>query len=353
MSTRRVKIHYRSLRRDNGQFPAATLSKAIGSALAAKAKDGSEISENPINRITSVPGNESFKRLLNNFEVQGEYSFGTLCMLEPGQMQALLQTSRGSEHDTLEEALKAFSIAETKAPTGHEYLHGMSYWLAIDDHFYQIQHMSIQAKAVEEYLTWLLRDQTSIIGAKNYVELKSLFDRSQIGSDLQSIEIGGFVPETVHEEAADPAQQPQSRAAPQVIDFEVRDSIGDIAAKTFARARNIISELVGDVEADKIIASVPPEAALEVTVNIGYRSRKRKIKKEFMNNLEAGLRNIPDGEIRAIGAKGRVLGDDARLSMDMGVRRLSDTSSLLDPSHARDQMLEVHRRFLYDGVFEE
>lgn len=94
---------------------------------------------------------------------------------------------------------------------------------------------------------------------------------------------------------------------------------------------------------------MPPEAALEVTVNIGYRARKRKFQKEFMSNLAAGLRNIPDGEIRVIGRDGEIKGDDARLSADMNIRKIRETSSLLDLEDALRQMKEVHRRFLHDG----
>ena len=68
-----------------------------------------------------------------------------------------------------------------------------------------------------------------------------------------------------------------------------------------------------------------------------------------MTNLETGLRNIADGEVIARGKNGEVRGDDARLSMDMGVKRISENSGLLDPAHAFEQMQEVHRRFLHDG----
>jgi hypothetical protein len=51
---------------------------------------------------------------------------------------------------------------------------------------------------MEEYLTWLLRDQSKVIGSEHYVELQFEFDRAQTGDDLgaiRSVEVGGFVPE--------------------------------------------------------------------------------------------------------------------------------------------------------------
>ncbi|RYF06838.1 MAG: hypothetical protein EOO77_26400 [Oxalobacteraceae bacterium] len=110
-----------------------------------------------------------------------------------------------------------------------------------------------------------------------------------------------------------------------------------------------MNDLLGDVEAQKIIDSMPEDAALDVTVNIGYRAKKRKLQREFMRNLESGLRNIPDGEIKVRDKYGEIKGDDARLSADMSVQKISDNSSLLDLQSVRDQMEEVHRRFVHDG----
>lgn len=345
MANKRCKIHYRKLRRDNGQFPGATLSSAIGSALTAT-RDGHIIGDSVAHRIAGMPRAEGYQRVLNDYHVTDESVFGDMCLFAPGQMQALLQLSKDSSHPTLDEVMKAWAIAEAKAPDGHEYLHGICYWMAIGDHFYQIQHTSLQSKAMEEYLTWLLRDQAGIITSSQYVELQAAFDRSQIGDDLgdvKSIEIGGLVPETV--------QMPE--AAGQVVDYEAHESLGERIAAQWGKAKQIIVDLLGEVEAEKLIASMPSDAALEVTVNIGYRATKRKFNKEFMGNLAAGLRNAPEGELRVRGKDGEIKGDDARLSQDMNVKRMSESSSLLDLEHARAQMLEVHRRFLHDGKITE
>lgn len=252
---------------------------------------------------------------------------------------------------TLDDAMKAWVIAEAKAPDGHEYLHGMCYWLAIGDHFYQIQHIALQAKAMEEYLTWLLRDKSAVISTSHHVELQAEFDRQQIGDDLgdvRSVEIGGLVPETIHP-PADPLQFKKGRTET----YETHESVGDRISAGWNKAEKIIEELLGEVEAGKLISSVPSDAALEVSVNIGYRATRRKFNKEFMGNLASGLRNLPEGELRVRGKDGEIKGDDARLSHDMNVKRLSNSSSLLDMEDALKQMLEVHSRFLYDGKIME
>lgn len=343
MTTKRCKVHYRQLQREVGQFPADTLSDVIAKALA-KSIAGETIGSIPNQRVADVPGAPEYRRLLLHSHVEPGNTFGTMCLFAPGQQQAFLQLAAAAEHGGLEEALRQWEIKERAAPQGHEYLHGISYFLAIGDHFYQVQHIAIQAKAAEEYLTWLLRDKAQVIAPAHYVALKSVFDRAQVGTDLTSIEIGGLVPETV----VHPEPDFERAAPPQAVDVVERESLGERAASTFDKGIKILQELLGPVETDRIIAAMPAEASLEVKVNIGYRARKTKLRKEVMANLEAGLRNIPDGEIRARGPGGQIKGDDARLSMDMGIKLLSETSGLLDLEHVRDRMLEVHRRFLDD-----
>lgn len=300
------------------------------------------------NRVTEVPANIEFRRLWNNYTItEPDVVFGDLCLFLPGDLQALLDLAGDKEQASLDEVMTAWDIAEQRAPDGMEYLRGMTYWAAIGDHFYQIQDMSLQAKAMEEYMTWLLRDQTATIGKDHYVELQATFDRQQLADDdLSSIEVGGLVPETVHE--GEVGTTPASLA-----DEEYKQSLGERIAQGFSKARKILDDLLGEVEASKIIASIPTDAALEVKVNIGYRATRRKLRKEFMNNIAAGLRNMPDGEIKLRGKSGEVKGQDARLAQEMNVKRHSDQSSLLDLADALRQILEVHRRFLHDGRIED
>lgn len=349
MTKKRCKIHYRKLNRSNDQFPSSTLSEKLSEALRAR-KDGTVLGDSVRLRITDVPRADGYKRVLNDFHVGDNYVFGDLCLFSPGQMQALLKLAGDPDHTTLDEILKAWAIAERKAPDDHEYLHGIAYWLAIGDHFYQIQHVALQSKASEEYFTWFLRDQANVINSSHYIELQAEFDRAQIGGDLgdlKSIEVGGLVPETIKPEASAPAQRVLEK------DVEMRKSLGERMASSWGKAKSVLNSLLGELEADKLLAQMPPDAALEVSVNIGYRATKRKFQKEFMNNLASGLRNSPDGELRVRGTDGEIKGDDARLSADMSIKKMSENSNLLDIPDVIGQILEVHRRFLHDGKITE
>ena len=103
------------------------------------------------------------------------------------------------------------------------------------------------------------------------------------------------------------------------------------------------------METEKIIDSMPEEAALEVNVNFGIRSTKRKFSREVLSNLEASLRNMPDGEIRVRTKESQVVGDDVRLQHVMPIKLVRENSSLLDIEDALSQLKEVYRRFLNDG----
>ena len=162
-------------------------------------------------------------------------------------------------------------------------------------------------------------------------------------------EIGGLMPETFRP-GPDPESGPQPpKASREPTEVVERESLGEKIARTFEKGRNLLVELVGEVETQKIIDSMPNDAALDVRVNIGFKTTKRKPHRIAMTELEKGLRNIADGEIIARGKHGEARGDDARLSMDMGVKRLSESSGLLDPADAFEKMQEVHRRFVFDG----
>ncbi|SFP07729.1 hypothetical protein [Qipengyuania nanhaisediminis] len=343
MAKKPCRIHYRRLSREEGAFPDETLSDRIAAALEADGGDGSKIKEHVKHRTVNVPTQPEYQRALNNFAVDDTYVFGTTCLFAPGQMQALLKLADDDAQPELEAVLEAYEIAEQAAPEGHEYLHGLSYWLAVGDHFYQIQSASLQVGAMEQYLTWLLASKANVIGAEHYVQLQALFDQDQLADDEPTfIQVGGIVPETLH---ADP---PQPEDPANVIEVEEREKLGG-GALGWAKSREILNDLYGALKAQELIDAVPDEAALEVLVSIGYRAKKRKIQKNFMKDLASGLRNLPDGEVTVRTKSGTSKGADARLFQDMGITKVDGASGLLVLEDARDQMLEVHRRFLHDG----
>ena len=344
-ATKRCKIHYRRLQRNGSNLPSASFSDLISAALNSTV-GGVALKDRVDLRIMPSSLAHPAQRVINHLHIANEFVFGNACSFTPGQMQALLKTAATQQpHGSLPAALAAYDIQEARAQAGHEYVGGICYWLAYQDHFYQIQHVSLQAKQVEEYFCWLLGERTSVVNGNDSIRLMCEFDRQQVGGDLDeisSIEIGGIAPET--------AVQPSfaTPGTPRVEEIETTESVGSKAAY-FERARKVLRALLGQAGAQEIMDSVPDEASLEVKVNIGYKSKRRRLNKEFMGDIASGLRNLPDGEMRVRGKSGEMRGSDVRLSEDMSVKRLSGDSGLLDMEHALEQMLEVHRRFVHDG----
>lgn len=348
MVNKTCRVHYRRLDREASKFQAGTLSDRLSAGLNAQSADGTLIRAKVENRIAPVPNNAGHQRALNNYEIGQDFVFGTTCLFAPGQMQAFLKLIGEEDQADLADVLEAYEIAEAAAPKGHEYLHGLTYWLAVQDHFYQIQHVSLQSGAMEQYLTWLLRDQAKVLTADQCVQLQSVFDQAQLGDDEPTfIQVGGIVPETLRDDPMPAVAGPD----PIMVDVEERERVGGTLLG-WAKGKQILEEIYGALKAQELLDAVPDEASLEVSVNIGYRAKKRRLQKAFMKDLAAGLRNLPDGEVTIRTKGGTSKGPDARLFLDMPVAKISNSSGLLKIDHARDQMLEVHKRFLHDGKIE-
>lgn len=119
----------------------------------------------------------------------------------------------------------------------------------------------------------------------------------------------------------------------------------------FDKAEEILELLFGRVGLDNIKETKPPDADLDVIVNVGYRRRRRKVEIDsgLMNDLATRLRNIDDGEIKVRGKDGEQRGESVWLKVDMPFQRIREGSNLLDLEQTRDTMLEVHRRLLMDN----
>ncbi len=333
--TRHFTVHYRRLLRD-GAIAAngVTLSQAIAGALHSPHPDGGRYIDNWKYRLT-LSEDRNQNRLFNHVHVDPQSAFGTLCAFTPGDMQALIETGPNQDATTL-------SISEENAPGGNDYLTGIVYWLVIGDHCYIVQNIAVRAKALEEYLTWFLR-KTGIINQIDEIILQSAFNVSAADIDeVKSIEIGGLATEPV----AEPPENLGISKRERIV--EERRSLAEIGT-IWSKAKRIVEEIFGSIEAERIFESVPPNAALDVKVNIGYRATRRHIDRVFMNELAIGLRNIEDGELGIRTKDGKIRGDKTWLQTSMPFKKIRNKGILLDLKHVREQLFEVHRRFLADG----
>jgi hypothetical protein len=65
--------------------------------------------------------------------------------------------------------------------------------------------------------------------------------------------------------------------------------------------------------------------------------------------MQQALRNLPEGEVTAIGKSGRMTGKDIRLSYPV---RVLSNGSLLDPDDVRAKLRSAYEYFVENGKIE-
>jgi hypothetical protein len=132
----------------------------------------------------------------------------------------------------------------------------------------------------------------------------------------------------------------QEREVDQHIDVGARRSWGERAVDVLRAIMN------NDADVQELLESIPEGADLDVSVRIGYKTRRRRVSRAPM---QQALRNLPDGEITAIGKHGRLTGNDIRLSYPV---RVLATGSLLDPNDVRAKLRSAYDYFVENGKIE-
>lgn len=333
MSERKaLTVHYRRMEDPTRALNGDTLERSIRGAVA-HTYDGGALSEHWNRRAWIVPPDDSDTLLMNIFHDDGISFFGDLTVYTRGFMQALLRD---------EPDVPMLSVEQQPPPDGHEYIHSMMYWMAIGNHLLAIQSRSLNTKHLERYLTWLLKERTPQMAEHGQVILTAKFDSGEIGGDLEDVReiiVGG----TGALQAA-PAQLAQERR--EMLDVD--QHVGVDARRSWGQRAIEVLHAIMNNEADvhELLRSIPEGADLNVAVHIGYKTRRRQITRAPM---QQALRNLPDGEITAIGKHGKITGNDIRLSYPV---RVLTKGSLLDPDDVRSKLKSAYDYFVQNGKIE-
>lgn len=329
MQRQPATIHYRRLVDVTNAFNSKTLESAVREALSQKVS-GSALSEHWKKRAWLVPPGNQDTLLTNIFENGDGFFFGDLTQYTKGFMQSLLSNM---------EDVAMLEVEQQPPPEGKEYIHSMMYWMVIGNHVFIIQSRSLNAKHLEEYLTWLLKDRTGILGPVGHVLLQAQFDAEDVGGDLDDISeiIVGGLPGVSTAVVEPPKQVPAIAES---------DTYREIAARKPwpERAMDVLKAVMNsEADLEELLESIPAEADLQVSVRIGYKSKKRKVSRAPM---QQALRNLPEGEIKALGKNGRQSGKDVRLSYPA---RIATKGSLLEPGDVVRALREAYSYFVSNG----
>lgn len=324
-----VTVHYRRLADATGAFGSLTLEAAVRKAMNSQS-DGGKLSAHWKRRAWLVPPGSSETLLMNLHSDGGTFYFGDLTLYTKGYMQALLAEVPD---------VPSLSVEQQAPPKGKEYIHSMMYWLIINNHVLMIQSRSLLSKQLEEYLTWLLKDRTTAISPTGQVILQAKFDADDVGGDLNDIReiIVGGQATRLGTSATAVTEVP--------VDAKEKVKYSEIGTRKPWPTRAIeVLRAVMNNEADvqKLLESVPEGANLDIAVHIGYKAR-REVSRAPM---QEALRNLPEGEITAIGRNGRMTGNDIRLSHPVNVIK---SGNLLDPADVVRALREAYKFFVDNG----
>lgn len=343
-----VTIHYRKFNR-----PAAIqhhLEALVRRAMSTVGDGGVEIKSRYLARLRTV-GNDNF--FINTYSDGAGTStplvFGDILHFTKGHLQALCRTA--------DDTAASVPVQQMQAPEQSEYVHSQMFWMLKGDHAFVVQSMSLRTAEFEQYLEWLLKARTSNLNSEHSVILDAKFDAEAVGGDLgdiQEIVVGGI--------AAPAPTVPDVEIVEQEREVTQRGEVGTGRKTGWATARTILRELLGgDANVDSLMRAVPADAELNVQVHIGYQTKKRKIDRVALRQLETGLRHLPDSQLQVTSKGARMAADGTiRLHHNASVRlvRAQDgenqvIGSLLDPTDVLRAMVEAYSNFVANGKIQD
>lgn len=341
-----VTIHYRKFCRPaTVRHPLEELVRRAMNAV----DGGVQIKNRYLTRLLTVGNDSYFINTYSDGAGATPLVFGDILHFTKGHLQALCQTADQDAASVL--------VQQMKAPEQSEYVHSQMFWMIKGDHAFVVQSMSLRTTEFEQYLDWLLKTRTTNLASDHSIILDAKFDADIVGGDLgdiQEIVVGGV-----------------ATPAPTVPDLEVVEQEREVTQSGqidtgrragWATARAILRELLGgDANVESLMRTVPADAELNVQVHIGYQTKKRKIDRVALRQLETGLRNLPDSQLQVKSKGARLAADGTiRLHHNASIRlvKAQDGDSqligtLLDPADVLRAMVEAYSNFVGNGKIQE
>jgi hypothetical protein len=347
LERRPITIHYRKFNRAT-TIP-NSLEQLVRSAMNATVNGGVQIRSRYLERLNTVGSDNYFINTYCDGSGDTPLVFGDILHFTKGHLQALCNTADASA--------ASVPVEQMKAPEQSEYVHSQMFWMIKGDHAFVVQSMSLRTTEFEQYLDWLLKIKTNKLVGAHSIILDARFDEDVVGgdlSDIQEIIVGGI--------AAAPATVPDDGVVEKTTEITQHGQIDTGRSTGWATATAILRELLGgDANVETLMKAVPPDAELNVQVHIGYQTKKRKVDRVALRQLETGLRNLPDSQLQVRSKGARVAADGTiRLHHVASIQLIKKQdgknqiiSSLLDPTDVLRAMVEAYTTFVANGKIQE
>lgn len=343
-----VTIHYRKFSRPG--VIKTPLEQLVRSAMNFADESGKKVKDRYLSRLFTSGSDNFFINTYSDGSGDTTLVFGDILHFTKGHLQALCKTA---DRDAA-----SVPVQQMQAPEQSEYVHSQMFWMLKGDHAFVIQSLSLRTAEFEQYLDWLLKKRTNTLVSSCDLILDAKFDEDEVGgdlSDIQEIVVGGIAtpPPTVPDED-------DNRTV--VKEVTQKGQIGTGRKTGWATATAILKELLGgDANVASLMKAVPDDAELNVQVHIGYQTKKRKVDRVALRQLETGLRNLPDSQLQ-IRAKGATVSSDGTVRLHhnasiklikMGEGDNQIIGTLLDPMDVRRAMVEAYTTFVANGKIQD
>ena len=234
-----------------------------------------------------------------------------------------------------------YDLNESEAPKGSQFIRGLGYWLAIENHMLFVKTHSMTPDLVKAYLNWLLKTRGAVVDPALDFELNAEFDKTATAGDIGEIRnlrvTGKSAPQAV--------SIPQEPGAREVkTSRKVMDKFAQMA-----QALPIVEALLGKAKAASLVESLGPDEYLAVDAAVRVRGRRTEESRQKFQTIANDLADASDAKVQIEGRDGRIVDGDAILRTRMPFHLPHEGSNLLEFDNVADQLQEVYARFVKDG----
>lgn len=340
MSTTYHMVHYRRFDANAEALKGRTLEVLCREAL--NTNNGtSKLWARPEDRVFDVSDGEGRRIFLNKVADLSGAVFGEMCLAQAKDLQALLKMEPTEVELSDLTTATVYDLEESEAPTGSQFIRGLTYWLAIGNHVLFVKTHSMTPELFRQYIDWLLKTRGAIIDPALVFDLNAEFDKTATAGDIgeiRNLRVSG-------------KSAPQAISIPEEPEMKEVKTSRRIADK-FAQMQQavpIVEALFGKKQADSLVESLGPQEYLAVEASVKVRGRRTEESRKKFQSIANDLADESDAKVQIEGKDGRIVDGDAILRTRMPFHLPFQGSNLLEFDNVADQLQEVYARFVKDG----
>jgi hypothetical protein len=270
--------------------------------------------------------------------------FGEMCLVQIQGLQAFLELQAQKQQLSNLTLAEIYSLSERSAPKGSQFVRGMGYFLAINDHIFFLKTQLMTSELLHGYFEWLFGAPTPLLPTGASFKLQAEFDKSQLAGDIGDIKklrVSGSSGAEMAVSAVDDGDGGPRRVS-------TKRKVAD-RSYTFERALKVADAMFGESKTEELVKSLGPDEYLSVDASVSVRGTRTEESRKKLKQIANELADLTEGKVQIEGKDGKLSDDDAILRTRMPFDLPHDGSNLLEFDNVADQLREVYSRFVRDG----